>query len=262
MIEKLLDEYTKSDCAVAFSGGVDSALLLYLAVKAAKNNGSRVFAVTVKTALHPAPEEEEARRAAALMGAEYVKLEINELDLIRNNPPDRCYICKKNLFLKIKELAKGLGADVVMDGTNADDTKTYRPGIRALLELDIKSPLKEAGLCKDEIRKMAQKYGITAAKKPSMPCLATRFPYDVRLDEEAMSRVWQAEEYIRSLGFYNVRARVHDDVLRLEVDSDDICRLAHMREEIVNKMKRLGYGFVTVDLEGYRSGCYDKGGII
>ena len=256
-LNEIMDKYTDTDVAVAFSGGADSTLVLKLAVDFAKKKGIRVYAVTAKTVLHSLAETEYARRLAKELGAIYKCICVDELEEIKNNPENRCYLCKKYIFSKIKELAEELGVKVILEGTNADDIKEYRPGIKALGELGIKSPLLEAGVTKDKVRALLEDYGIETSKKPSMPCLATRFPYGTALIKEELERVLLAEEYIRSLGFDNVRARVHGDVLRIEVD--DIDRLFDLRSDVIKRMKEIGYRFVTLDLEGFRSGCYDKG---
>lgn len=274
--------------AVAFSGGVDSALLLKLACMASGEEGT-VYAVTVQTKLHPAGDLEAAERTAAEFGAVHRVLQMDELagSGLENNPVDRCYRCKRGIFLKIKELAGELGAECVVEGTNADDLLQYRPGIRAIRELGIRSPLAECGLTKTEIRRLAEHLGISAAKRPSAPCLATRLPYGTRIDYGLLARIDEGEQYLRGLGFYNVRLRVHelaepvsrkaeeqdskeeagDDpekkvsgqrwLARIEVDPADLGKLLESGEELVEKIKALGFARVTADLEGFRSGSMD-----
>ncbi len=256
-----MDRLAEKDMAVAFSGGADSSLLLKLACEAAKKQGSRVYAVTVHTRLHPAGDLEAARQTVRETGAVHRIIFADELEEagIRENPTDRCYRCKKCLFEKIRAEAEALGAEVILEGTNEDDLHVYRPGIRALKELGIISPLAQAGLTKDEVRRLAGEYGLSAAGRPAAPCLATRFPYGTRLSYEAMGRINQAEEHIRGLGFYNVRIRLHGDIARIEVDARDMERLFAERQELTAYMKELGFVYVTLDLEGFRSGSMDVG---
>ncbi len=256
-----IEEYTKNDCMVAFSGGVDSSVLLKLACDMAKKHGTRVHAVTIQSELHPLGDLEISRRVAGEIGAEHHIVEIQELQEagIEQNPVDRCYRCKKYLFTQVQKLAEEIGASVILEGTNADDLKVYRPGIRAVEELDIKSPLAEAGLSKEEVRGLAGELGLSVASRPSTPCLATRFPYGTSLSMEAMKKVELAEGYLRQQGFGNVRVRVHENVARLEVDVADMAHLLALRIDVVKYLKNLGYEYVTLDLEGFRSGSMDVG---
>lgn len=254
-----MDEYARGDVIVAYSGGVDSALLLKIACEAAKRTGTTVTAVTIKTKLHPSGEADEAARTAADMGAEHEIIEVDELEEagIENNPKDRCYLCKKYMFSKVKALARQRRISTIIEGTNADDLKVYRPGIQAIRELEIKSPLADANLTKAEVRALAKEYGLSAAGKPSTPCLATRFPYDTKISYDEMRRVEKIEEEIRRMGFYNVRARVHGELVRIEVDKEKIPALIERRDVIIPLVKSLGYKFVTIDIEGFRSGSFD-----
>lgn len=268
ILRKQMESYASEGIAVAFSGGVDSALLLKLACMAAGESGT-VYAVTVQTKLHPKGDLEAAGQAAGEFGAVHRVLEMDELAEtgIEKNPPNRCYLCKKGIFLKIKELAETLGAGCVMEGTNADDLLQYRPGIQALRELHIISPLAACGLTKAEVRKLAEYLNIRAANRPSAPCLATRLPYGMKFDYELLSKIDEGERYLRVLGFYNVRLRVHESpneaktekeqLVRIEVDEKDIPTLLEYRKELVIKLKALGFHRITVDLEGFRSGNMD-----
>ena len=174
-----------------------------------------------------------------------------------HNPVDRCYLCKKHMFEKICRKSEQLGAAAVIDGTNGDDTKEYRPGIRALKELGIKSPLMELGITKQEVRSLAAEYGISTAAKPSSPCMATRFPYGTKLDYDMIRKAERLEDELKEMGFYNVRARIHDSLARLEVDVEDLEKAVRMKDRIVRCTKALGYTYVTLDLEGFRSGSLD-----
>lgn len=258
-LQKQMLVYAQGDMLVAFSGGVDSSLILKLAVQAAAKIGHKVYGIMVHTMLHPMGEVEDARVTAEQIGAEFRVLEIDELQGadILDNPVDRCYRCKKYLFHNLIEEGKKLGVSAMMEGTNEDDLHVYRPGLRAIRELGIHSPLAEAGMTKAEVRKLAGELGISVSNKPSMPCLATRFPYGTRISYEAMQKVDEGEAFVRSLGFYNVRLRIHNDVVRIEVDVNEMPRLLEYREQIVAKLKNLGYDYITVDLEGFRSGSMD-----
>lgn len=258
-LQKQMLVYAQGDMLVAFSGGVDSSLILKLAVQAAAKTGHKVYGIMVHTMLHPMGEVEDARVTAEQIGAEFRVLEIDELQDadILDNPVDRCYRCKKYLFHNLIEEGKKLGVSAMMEGTNEDDLHVYRPGLRAIRELGIHSPLAEAGMTKAEVRKLAGELGISVSNKPSMPCLATRFPYGTRISYEAMQKVDEGEAFVRSLGFYNVRLRIHNDVVRIEVDVNEMPRLLEYREQIVAKLKNLGYDYITVDLEGFRSGSMD-----
>lgn len=251
--------YAQGDMLVAFSGGVDSSLILKLAVQAAVKSEHKVYGIMMHTMLHPMGEVEDARVTAEQIGAEFRVLEIDELkgaDIL-DNPVDRCYRCKKYLFRNLIEEGEKLGVSVMMEGTNEDDLHVYRPGLRAIRELGIHSPLAEAGMTKAEVRRLAGELGVSVSNKPSMPCLATRFPYGTRISYEAMRKVDEGEAFIRSLGFYNVRLRIHNDVARIEVDVNEMPHLLEHCEQIVAKLKNLGYDYITVDLEGFRSGSMD-----
>lgn len=256
---RLIEGYTRQDTVVAFSGGVDSTLVLKMACGAAQKNGKKVYAATIHTKLHPLKEIEETKDICREIGAEHIILKVDELKEagIMDNPVNRCYLCKKQIFLKIKEKASELGAGTILEGTNEDDLHVYRPGIRALRELGIVSPLAEAGLCKKEVRSLAAEYGLKTSSKPSAPCLATRFPYGTALDYEKLARVEKGEDYLKALGFQNVRLRVHGDTARIEVDEDAFGRLTEHRKEIIACLKELGYVYITLDLEGFRSGSMD-----
>ena len=254
-----ISEYTKKDVILAFSGGVDSSLLLKLLCQAALINKTRVYAVTIHTTLHPVYEIAIAKQVAQEAGAIHSVIEVDEMAEagITDNPMDRCYRCKKYLFTRLKKMAEERLIDTMLEGTNEDDLHVYRPGIRAVQELGIKSPLAEVHMTKAEVRRMAKEYGISVAMRPSTPCLATRFPYGTRLSYENMQKVEQAEDYLRKMGFYNVRLRVHDEIARIEVDAKDMDKLLTNRMEVIAYLKSLGYSYVTLDLEGFRSGSMD-----
>ena len=254
-------QYARQDVMVAFSGGVDSSLLLKLAHEAAQKTGKEVYAVTMQTRLHPVREIEEAKRVCEEIGAVHIVIAVDELEEagIMNNPVERCYLCKKHLFLKMKERASDLGINVILEGTNEDDLHVYRPGIKALKELQIISPLAEAGLTKAEVRKMACEYGISVSSKPATPCIATRFPYGTELTYEKMARVEKGEAFLKEIGLHNVRVRVHDKLARIEIDESTFGEFLTHKKEIADYLKSLGFIYITLDLEGFRSGSMDVG---
>ena len=258
-LNERLARLCEADTAVAFSGGVDSTLLLSLAREEAKRQGTRVLAVTADTFLHPLQDKEISAAVCRELQVPQEVVRIDELHEagITDNPLDRCYLCKRAIFSRIKTLAASLGIFTILDGTNADDLKVYRPGLVALEELGIQSPLKEAGLTKEEVRALARERGLSTTDRPSAPCLATRFPYGTILTEEAMQKVDAAETFLRGFGLYNVRVRVHEDLARIEADPEALPVLTDHRQEIVAHMKQLGYRFITMDLEGFRSGSFD-----
>ena len=278
-LRKKLEQLASGHIALAFSGGVDSSLLLFMCCEAAKKTGKKVHAVTIHTRLHPVKDLETAARVAAEAGervttaagpaavaeagaasvVEHHVLCLDELEEagIRFNPVDRCYLCKKCLFQKLIGKAEALGARTVLDGTNADDLKVYRPGIRALHELGVISPLAELGITKAEVRQLAAEYGVSVSGRPSTPCMATRFPYGTELDYDRIRLVDEGETWLRDQGFYNVRLRVHGRIARIEVDPESMPALVAMREKVLQKMAGCGFDYVTLDLAGFRSGSMD-----
>ena len=254
-----VDRLSQEDVVLAFSGGVDSSLLLKLFSKSTKKTGKKVYAVTVHTKIHPMKDLEISRRVADEMGVEHKIISIDELKEagIEDNPVNRCYLCKKSIFEKLQRYAEELGVKQVVEGTNEDDLHVYRPGIKAIRELGINSPLADSGFTKEEVRKLAAELGVSVSNRPSTPCMATRFPYGTILDYESIQKVEEAEKWLRDLGFYNVRIRVHGDIARIEVDKNEMIMLLEKLEEIVEKLKEFGYDYITLDLEGFRSGSMD-----
>lgn len=254
-----INRYTNNDIIIAFSGGVDSSLLLKLACESARKKKHKVYAVTVHTELHPMNEIAIAKHVAEESGAIHSIIQVDELQNagIQNNPANRCYLCKKYLFSKLKQMASELNIDVILEGTNEDDLHVYRPGIKAIKELNIISPLADAKMTKNDVRQMAEEYGLSVAKRPSNPCLATRFPYGTMLSYQMMRTVEKGEAYIKTLGFYNVRLRVHDNMARIEVDDKDMTKLIIHRKDIISYLKNLGFVYITLDMEGFRSGSMD-----
>ena len=242
---------------VAYSGGADSTFLLKVALGAL---GDNVLAVTAKAPIFPASELATAEEMAHRLGAQHLFVEIGLLEDPRfaSNPPDRCYLCKRALFSRLKELAEDRGFEVA-DGSNSDDLGEHRPGLRALQELGVRSPLAEAGLTKAEIRLISKGMGLPTWDKPPQTCLATRFPYGECLTLEKLRRVEEAEGFLHSLGLRQLRVRSHGPLARIEVPREDMAHLlSETPSRIVDKLKELGYTYVTLDLEGYRSGSMDE----
>ena len=242
--------------AVAFSGGVDSTYLLHEAVKAGKE---KVTALIMKTPSVPERELDEAVAFCKSRGISFFVLPADPFSAagFRENGRDRCYICKHFLFSALLEKAKEEGIPFVVDGTNADDRKEFRPGLKALKELDIRSPLAEAGLTKKEIRELSEKEGLPTWNKPSFSCLATRFPYGEELTVEKLRRTEAAENLLADLGFTQRRVRVHGNLARIEVLPAEIPLLLERRDMISSRLEELGFLYTTVDLKGFRSGSMD-----
>ena len=244
---------------VAFSGGVDSTFLLKMASDVLKDN---VVAATAKSATYPEKEVEKAKRISGQLGIKHILISTDELEdeNFKSNPPERCYYCKKELFSKLKNLARSHDLACVAEGSNIDDQDDFRPGTKAIEELGIRSPLKESGLTKDEVRQLSKEMGLPTWDKPSFACLSSRFPYGTAITEESLLKVQRAEELLSELGFKQLRGRVHGDAVRIEVPKEDIPAFFRdeVREKIVKGLKRLGYTYVALDLEGYRTGSMNE----
>ncbi|MBF4510471.1 MAG: ATP-dependent sacrificial sulfur transferase LarE [Aeromicrobium sp.] len=242
---------------VAYSGGVDSTLL---AVTAHAVLGNRALAVLAISDVHPAAEIDEARATARTLGLHVHEAETYELadPRFHANTPDRCYYCKSEMFGLLKTLASARGIAWVADGSNADDAAEFRPGRRAAAEFGVVSPLLEVGLHKSEIRSLSEQLGLPTWDKPSMACLATRFPYGTPITETTLERVARAEAAARALGLRQVRVRIHDGVARVEIDPAELDRAFALRDQLAAGIKAAGFSFVALDLEGYRSGSFDN----
>lgn len=249
--------------AVAFSGGVDSTLLARVAHDVL---GEQMMAITVHSCFNAKREMEEADTFCAENGIVHKICDVDVLSVegVAQNPPDRCYLCKKGLFEQIKEMALTHGIEHVAEGSNVDDDADYRPGHRAIKELGIKSPLREAGLTKAEIRELSKALGLPTAAKPSFACLASRFVYGKPLTEEKLLMVDQAEQLLYDLGFHQFRVRIHqngtEDIARIEVLPDEFAKLiqSEIRSTITGKLKEYGFSYVSMDLTGYRTGSMNE----
>ncbi|MFW5891153.1 MAG: ATP-dependent sacrificial sulfur transferase LarE [Halanaerobiaceae bacterium] len=246
--------------AIAFSGGVDSTLLLKISVEVLGKE--KVLAVTSCSETYPSEEFEDAKKLVEKIGAKHHVIYSSELDNddFAQNDKNRCYYCKKELFSEIKEVAAEKGYDNVLDGSNYDDKiNDYRPGLKAVKELDVKSPLKEAKLTKKDIRAISKKYDLSTWNKPSFACLSSRFPYGQRIEPEILEKVDEAERFLRKYNFNQLRLRHHDEeTARIEVLPEDMNTLMQNKGEIIDKLKELGYTYITMDLEGYRTGSMNE----
>ncbi len=245
--------------AVAFSSGVDSTFLL----KVAKDVlGDKAIAVTAKSCSFPGRELDEATAFCEKEGIRQIVIESEELDIdgFRQNPKNRCYICKRELFTKIIRTAQENGIEYVAEGSNMDDNGDYRPGLIAVAELGVKSPLRYAELTKEEIRELSKEMGLPTWDKPSFACLASRFVYGETISEEKLHMVDQAEQLLLDLGFRQVRVRIHGNIARIEVLPEEIGKLTEepIRTKVYTTLKALGFAYVTMDLSGYRTGSMNE----
>ncbi len=242
---------------VAFSGGVDSTFLLKIAKESLEDN---VLAVTATSSIFPSSETSDAKKIAKDLGVRHRVIEVDLLKRkdVRKNPENRCYHCKKNLFEEFLKIAENENLNQVVEGTTSDDFEDYRPGLRAVRELDVRSPLAEAGLVKEEIRRFSKELEIPVWDKPSTSCLATRISYGTKINESLLGKIEKLEDFLKKLGFRTVRVRHHQNIARIEVGQDSLEKVIENREKILEKFRKENYDYVTLDLEGYNEGSMNK----
>ncbi|MDP4104980.1 MAG: ATP-dependent sacrificial sulfur transferase LarE [Bacillota bacterium] len=244
--------------AVAFSGGVDSTFLLKAAVEAL--GAENVLAVTSDAETYPERELKEAMNLAKEIGSEHLVINYSELSIpgYAENPINRCYFCKQELFTNLIPVAQERGFHQIVFGAIADDIGDYRPGFKAAVEKGVRAPLQEAGLTKLEIRSLSYQLGLKTWDKPSFACLSSRIPYGEEITQEKLTMIDKAEQFLMDIGFRQVRVRQHGNLARIEVLPEDIQKLASFNEMIVSKLKSIGYMYVTMDMQGFRSGSLNE----
>lgn len=244
---------------IAFSGGVDSSYLAYVAHAAL---GRNALAITALSPSVPERQKQEALDFARRFGLNHRVIETGEVDKeeYRKNPPNRCYFCKTELYEKLQALALQLGIPWIADGTNLDDLGDYRPGRQAAAEYNVRSPLAEAGMTKQDIRQLSRRAGLPTWDRPASPCLSSRFAYGIEITREKLQVVERGEELLRALGFRQFRVRYHGELVRLEFAGNELLRALdpEMARTLAKEFKKLGFKYITLDLEGYRSGAMNE----
>ncbi len=257
MLKKIIEK--KGSAAVAFSGGVDSTFLLKAAHEVL---GDKLVAVTATSSTYPERELKEAIKYAKDMGVKHIIISSEELDIegFASNPKNRCYYCKKELFTKIRKVAAENGVEYIFDGSNLDDTGDFRPGMQAARELEVVSPIKEAGLTKKDVRELSKEMGLPTWNKPSFACLSSRFPYGNKITLPKLNMVDKAEQFLLDMGITQVRVRHHGEIARIEVEPEE--RVKFFNIELMDKIgmefKKIGFTYVTLDMLGYRTGSMNE----
>lgn len=249
----------RGSAAIAFSGGVDSTFLVYVAYEVL---GDKAIAVTATSSTYPQRELKEAIKYAKDIGVKHLIISSEELDIegFASNPKNRCYYCKKELFTKIMVVAKENGIEYVFDGSNLDDSGDYRPGMQAASELEVISPLKEATLTKEDIRALSKELGIPTWNKPSFACLSSRFPYGRKITIPKLKMVEEAEQFLLDIGIRQVRVRHHGEIARIEVSPEERVKFfdVSVMDKIGETFKKIGFSYVTLDVIGYRTGSMNE----
>ena len=258
---EMLKEYLNSlkSVAIAFSSGVDSTFLLYAAKEAL---GDKVIAVTASSCSFPVRELEEAKMFCLEHGIRHVVVKSEELEIegFSHNPKNRCYLCKHELFTKIREIADKEGIREIAEGSNLDDNGDYRPGLMAVAELEITSPLRKIGFSKEQIRILSRYLGLPTWNKQSFACLSSRFPYGEEITEKKLGMVDKAEQLLIDLGFHQLRVRIHGSIARIELNPAEFSGFMkeNIRSEVYTKLKEYGFTYVTLDILGYRTGSMNE----
>ena len=242
---------------VAYSGGTDSTFLLKVAHDML---GKNTLAVTAVSPTYTNSELVEAKRFTKKMKIQHIIIKSKEMEneKFKKNTPDRCYYCKKELFSKSKKIANTQNINYIIDGSNVDDINDYRPGTKAIIEYGVKSPLKEVGLTKKEIRELSLKMQLNSWNKPPLACLSSRFPYGTNITKKRLKQIEQAESFLLKLGLNHVRVRYHDNIARIEVNKDDFSKILKHSKKIIQQFKKLGFTYITLDIEGYRAGSLNE----
>jgi len=256
-LEKILSDM--QSVLIAYSGGMDSTFLLKIAANVL---GDKAVAVTASSETYTPQELREAKKNAAVIGAQHLIVRTDELNdpNFSSNPPERCYYCKKELFTKLTGILAHHGLNSIIDGSTCDDERDFRPGMRAVAEFGVRSPLKEAGFTKEDIKKLSKEMNLPTWDKPPLPCLSTRFPYGTQITKEKVLRVGRAEEFLAGFGIRQLRVRDHGNIARIEVQRKDmpIFLDEEISNLIVEKFKALGYAYVALDIQGYRMGSMNE----